>query len=222
LDHTVTVKGLVELLERKPPAFEPGTSWAYSNVGFVLLGRVIEIVAGQDYYDYIQTNVFAPAGATSASFPLLPKDGVAVLPMAYPYAPVWDVENHRMYARNALGILTRRGGPAGSSITSALDLLKLYNAMRDGRIVTPETLRLHSSSKPELGAPAYGYGFIAGPYFGRPFIGHNGRSTGTCTESGELRDTPYTVIVLSNRDLSPAERVCQQVAGRILRVLGPS
>jgi len=44
-----------------------------------------EIATGQDYFDYMQKHVFAPAGATSASFPLLPKNGVAVVPMAYPY-----------------------------------------------------------------------------------------------------------------------------------------
>lgn len=224
LDRLTTVEGLVDIFERKPPAFEPGTKWAYSNMGFVLLGRIIERVTGQDYYDYMQENVFAPAGATSVAFPLLPKDGIAVVPMAIPYGPDWDRENHRMYARNELGRMARRGNPTGHAIASALDLLKLSDAMYAGRIVKPETVRLHSSAKPELGATTYGYGFIAGPYIGRPFVGHNGRAPGTCTEFGELRDTPYTVVVLSNLDLSPSpsDRICRQVTERILRVLRPS
>ena len=98
-----STKGMVDALERKPPAFDPGTKWAYSNAGFVLLGRIIETVTGQDYYDYLQKNVFAPAGATSASFPLLPKNGVAVVPMAYPYEPAWDNDNLRLYTQNQLG-----------------------------------------------------------------------------------------------------------------------
>jgi hypothetical protein len=61
--------------------------------------------------------------------------------------------------------------------------------MRAGRIVKPETFRLHSSPKPELGSPNYGYGFISTIY-GRPFVGHNGRAYGQCTDFGELRDTP--------------------------------
>lgn len=217
-DARTTVKALVDGFERKPPAFEPGTKWAYSNMSFVLLGRVIELVTGEDYYDYMQKNVFGPAGAKSASFPMLPRNGVAVVPMAYPYDYSWDDENARWYEDNYLGKHSRRGSSAGGSIVSALDLLELSNAMRAGRIVKPETFRLHSSAKPELGSTIYGYGFITGPYLGRPFVGHNGRAFGHCTDFGELRDTPYTIIVLSNL----ARGSCAEVAGRILRVLRPS
>jgi len=218
IDPQTTVKAMVDELERKPLAFNPGTNMAYSNMGFVLLGRVIEIVTGQDYYEYVQRNVFAPAGATSASFPLLPKDGVAVVPMAYPYEPVWDSENLRGDVQSQLGKHIRRGSPAGNAVASALDILKLSSAMRAGRIVKPETFRLHSSPKPELGATDYGYGFVAGPYLGRPFVGHNGRSWGQCSEFGELRDTPYTIVVLSNLKMD----WCRPVTQRILRVLRPT
>jgi CubicO group peptidase (beta-lactamase class C family) len=215
-DRPTTVKAMVDAFDRKPLAFDPGTRWVYSNMGFVLLGRIIEIVTGQDYYEYMQANVFAPAGATSASFPLLPGNGVAVVPMSYPYE--WGFNAAGTRFTNQLGVSSQRGSPAGSSIISALDLIKLSNAMNAGRIVTPETLRLHSSPKPELGATTYGYGFIAGPYLGRPFVGHNGRSFGHCTEFGELRDTPYTIVVLSNLKMDG----CRQVTERILRVLRPS
>jgi CubicO group peptidase (beta-lactamase class C family) len=217
IDRPTTVKAMVDMFERKPLAFDPGTKFSYSNMGFVLLGRVIEIVTGQDYFDYVQKQVFAPGGATSASFPLLPANGVAVVPMAYPYEPAWDSES-RVYGQNQLGRFGRRGSPAGSSIVSALDLITLSNAMRAGRIVRPETFRLHSSAKPGLGSPNYGYGFIAGPYLDRPFVGHNGRSWGTCTEFGELRDTPYTIVVFSNLKMD----WCRSVTEKILRVLSPT
>ena len=217
VDRPTTVKAMIETFEKKPPAFEPGTKHSYSNMGFVLLGRVIEIISGQDYYDYMQKHVFAAAGATSASFPLLPRDGVAVVPMAYPYESAFDSEA-RLSFQSQLGKHGRRGSPAGDAVASALDILRLSSAMRAGRIVRPETFRLHSSGKPELGSPSYGYGIIAGPYLGRPFVGHNGRSFGHCSEFGELRDTPYTIVVLSNLGMYG----CRPVTQRILRVLRPS
>jgi D-alanyl-D-alanine carboxypeptidase len=217
IERPTTVKAMIETFERKPLEYEPGTKHTYSNIGFVLLGRVIETVSGQDYYDYMQKHVFAPAGATTASFPLLPKDGVAVVPMAYPYESALDSEN-RLSFQSQLGKYGRRGSPAGDAVASALDILRLSNAMRAGRIVKPETFRLHSSGKPELTSPIYGYGIIAGPYLGRPFVGHNGRSFGHCTEFGELRDTPYTVVVLSNLGMYG----CRQVTQRLLRELRPS
>ena len=217
LDRQTTVKGLVDTFERKRPEFEPGAKWSYSNTGFELLGRIVEIVTGQDYYEYMQKNVFAPAGATSASFPLLPKNGVAVVPMAYPYELAWDEEKVQPYVENKLGKEFRRGSPAGNAIVSALDLIKLANAMNAGRIVKPETLRLHTSPKPELNTN-YGYGFFTRKYGGRPLVGHGGNAMGMCTEFGELRDTPYTIVVLSNLTID----TCMGVTERILRVLRPS
>ena len=217
-DARTSIKAYVDGLERRPPASEPGTRWAYSNMSFLLLGRVIELVTGEDYYDYMQKNVFGPAGAKSASFPMFPRNGVAVVPMAHPYEFSWDEEANRLYAESFLGKHGRRGSSAGGSIVSANDLLRLADALRAGRIVGPETFRLHSSAKPELGSPNYGYGFIAGPYLGGPFVGHNGRAFGHCTDFGEPGGTPYTIIVLGNL----TRGACAEVAGRIVRVLRPS
>jgi len=138
--------------------------------------------------------------------------------MAYPYDYGWEKES-RFSLENQLGKVFRRGGPAGSGIVSAFDFLKLSNAMHAGRIVKPETFRLHSSPKPELGAKNYGYGFGGfSSRYGRPFVGHNGLAPGQCTEFGELRDTPYTIVVLSN----VTGNACRDVTARIIRVLPPS
>jgi D-alanyl-D-alanine carboxypeptidase len=45
--------------------FQPGSKWDYSNYGFLLLGRIIEVAGGQSYYDYTRDHVFIPAGMTS-------------------------------------------------------------------------------------------------------------------------------------------------------------
>jgi CubicO group peptidase (beta-lactamase class C family) len=217
LDRQITVQAILDEFERKPLEFEPGTKWVYTNLGFVLLGRVIEVVTRQDYYDYMQKHIFAPGGATSASFPLLPRSGLAVLPMALPYEREWDFKNLRGGYLNQLGKRFRRGNPAFSGIVSALDLIKLSNAVQAGRIVKPETFRLHSSAKPELSATNYGYGYGTTRY-GRPFVGHGGNLAGQCTEFGELKDTPYTIVVLSNVTIN----TCRDVTARILRVLRPS
>ena len=60
----------VKLYGKRGLEFEPGSRWAYSNYGFILLGVVIEKVTGQSYYDYVQAHVYAPAGMTrSGSLP---------------------------------------------------------------------------------------------------------------------------------------------------------
>lgn len=48
------------LRENPKSAFAPGESYAYSNIGYWLLGKVIEAVTGHEYQAYVKMNVFAP------------------------------------------------------------------------------------------------------------------------------------------------------------------
>jgi CubicO group peptidase (beta-lactamase class C family) len=218
LDRLVTVQTMLDAAPREPLQFEPGAKWSYSNFGFIALGRVIEVVTGDDYYDYVAKNVFAPAGMTRASFPMLPRDGVATVPMAYPYEVEYD--GGQILYVNKLGADFRRGSPAGSGVASASDLIALSSALQSGRVVRRDTYQLHSSAKPELGAPSYGYGFGVGLYTvaGRALVGHGGNALGECTNFGALRGTPYTIIVLSNLTMD----TCVAVTVRIMRELALS
>lgn len=46
----------------------PGTAFEYSNLGYALLGRVIEVVSGRGYRNFVASEVFAPAGLSSTGF----------------------------------------------------------------------------------------------------------------------------------------------------------
>ena len=89
--------------------------------------------------------------------------------------------------------------------------------MNAGRIVKPETLRLHTSPKPERGSPMYGYGLQTRTFQGepRPFVNHGGNTMGVCTQYGDLTNTPYTLIVLSNLTI----QTCVTVTEKILKLL---
>ncbi len=55
---------LVAFVLDKPPLFEAGQGWAYSDTGFILLGMIIESATGHDYYDVIRTRFTGPLGLT--------------------------------------------------------------------------------------------------------------------------------------------------------------
>ncbi|MBP9987496.1 MAG: serine hydrolase, partial [Bacteroidales bacterium] len=57
-DHNTLVKCVV----RRPISFEPGTTYRYSNFGYLLLSMVIEHVTGENYEKWVQQNVLEPAG----------------------------------------------------------------------------------------------------------------------------------------------------------------
>ena len=59
---------LVKHVGAAPQSFEPGARQEYSNGGYVVLGRVVEVVSGQSYDDYVANHIYKPAGMTRTSF----------------------------------------------------------------------------------------------------------------------------------------------------------
>jgi len=50
------------------PAFEPGTGYQYSNIGYIIAGAILETQTGRAWEDLIQQELFAPLGMSSAGF----------------------------------------------------------------------------------------------------------------------------------------------------------
>lgn len=61
--------------------FEPGTRWLYSNMGIAALGRIIEVVSGEDYVHCIETRLLTPLGMHDTFFfpPDAKKDKIALV-----------------------------------------------------------------------------------------------------------------------------------------------
>lgn len=59
-----STSALIDQFSAAPLLFEPGARYSYSNSGYILLGRVIEIVTGTPYYDALDALVLAPAGVS--------------------------------------------------------------------------------------------------------------------------------------------------------------
>ena len=53
---------MITVMLSQPIQHPPGTYYAYSNFGYVLLGRVIEQVSGLAYEQYVQQNILKPLG----------------------------------------------------------------------------------------------------------------------------------------------------------------
>jgi CubicO group peptidase (beta-lactamase class C family) len=62
----ITQANIISYTTGRPLDWTPGTNYAYSNYGYLLLGRVIEAVSGKTYGEFIQQEVFAPLGIKRA------------------------------------------------------------------------------------------------------------------------------------------------------------
>jgi CubicO group peptidase (beta-lactamase class C family) len=65
-------KTLIAALPNTHYAFEPGTRFFYSNIGFAILGAALSRAAGQPYVEYLPKNIFEPLGMTHTALDLTP------------------------------------------------------------------------------------------------------------------------------------------------------
>jgi len=161
---------------------EPGEKYSYSNTGYSILGRIIELASGQPYEVFLNEHLFTPAGMLQTGY-LLPK---------------WDTKQmSRGYNRNILeteSTITRYQetgdvnwhlkGNGGINSTQN-DMLLWYKALKTNIILTPESFK--KLTTPHVLAPkgtySYGYGWIVKNSKANTLrISHNG-SNGTFTHS---------------------------------------
>jgi CubicO group peptidase (beta-lactamase class C family) len=169
----------------------PGTRAEYSNYGFVLLGEVIERVSGQTYYDYVADHVFAPAGMTDAGYPNREsRQGVATGMTTYygeEDAPISNIE-----------VLPWRGMPDGGGVASANDMLKFFNAMQAGTLLSAAMFELATNGGE---TPWYGTGFVTGSMPYRSWR-HGGNSYGMDVAIHYYPAVNSTFICLATRDMA--------------------
>jgi CubicO group peptidase (beta-lactamase class C family) len=126
-----SLKDYHALFVNEPPQFEPGTSNAYSNAGYVVLGLLIERLSGQDYYTYVREHIIEPANMTrTGSFFVdsLPANTAIGYTTGRESAPPGTPLHPNTQE------LPGRGSSAGGGYSTAQDLLKFLKALREHRI----------------------------------------------------------------------------------------
>jgi D-alanyl-D-alanine carboxypeptidase len=181
---------------RQPLAFEPGTQMAYSNYGYVLLGRIIERVSGLDYHDYLRRHVFAPAGMRATG---LEPESKRIRRIAKGYTLR---DGHLIDTRD---LLPWRGTAAGGAYTTAADLLKFARALQSGTLLPPA--RLAEATRTQSTVGWYGFGFIVVGEGGLRRYGHAGDFPGMNADFRVYPESGYVLIALSNLDPPSAYRL---------------
>jgi CubicO group peptidase (beta-lactamase class C family) len=171
--------------------FAPGTDWSYSNMGFTLVGYLVQVISHQDLDAYARRHIFEPldmnAGYFLSDFDTRHKNK----------APAVQY-NREQYTPGYLGVAYF---PAGGVRTDVLSLSQFMIAQMNGgraehtRILRPETVdMMHTPGTPDF--PWYGLGFeLDGDY-----VGHFGWDWGTLAYMYYRQSDKVGVIGLVNAD----------------------
>lgn len=153
----------------------PGAAWEYSNVGFGLLGVVIETIAKQRYADYTTEHIFEPLGMTSTGWYL---DRIDRARHATPYQhvasgpaqvemlqdPSWVPSAHPAPTFVPYCLYSFPTLPDGLMRTTAVDLSRFVaayqseGALGSARILRPATVRAMLSPQPVTLPASGGHG----------------------------------------------------------------
>jgi D-alanyl-D-alanine carboxypeptidase len=199
-----TLADYVTLFGNRPPDTSAEGRNAYANYGFVLLGRILEAVSGEDYYAYVQRHIFAPAGMTHTAS--LPED-VPVPKRSHGYTKVGGklVDN--------ANTLPYRGSAAGGGYTTAGDLIRFANALRSGNLLSRAMLAQATSAQRPDGWYGFGF-FIGGQGPGRNW-GHGGGAPGMNAALRIFPELDAVVVSLANLDGPAADDEADFYANRM-------
>jgi len=146
-----TTEQFLAVLDGHPMKHEPDTTFSYCNGGYMVLALLAERATGVPFHDLVDQRVCQPAGMTDTSF--LRSDelpGRAALGYL-----------HDDGLRSNVLHLPVRGNGDGGIYTTAADVHALWDALFDGRIVSPDTLA--EMIRPRSDVPEtsmrYGLGF---------------------------------------------------------------
>lgn len=203
--HRLEIRELtdyVKLYGSRGLQFEPGSKWAYSNYGFLLLGVIVEKVSGTSYYDYVRTHILLPAGMHDTDS--LPESE------SVPNRSVGYMRKNGNWVSNK-DTLPWRGTSAGGGYSTVGDLFRFAEALRSGKLIRRELFaQMTSKQAGDARMPAgegYGFGMTVSEEPQGKRFGHGGGAPGM---NGELRVYPRTdtiVVVLANLDPPAASRV---------------
>ena len=200
-------KDYVALYGARPPLFPPGSRFDYSNYGFILLGRIVEVVSGEGYDDYVRRHIFAPAGMTSTG---MQPENVPLPGRAIGYMSVGDK------LESDANTLPYRGTPAGGGYSTTGDMLRFADALMANHLLNADlTKRLTSGGATIPGGGFYPYDLHDKTADARPYIGHGGGAPGM---NGQLRifpDSNYVIVVLANRDPPIAGVIANFISDRL-------
>ena len=196
----------LDLIARQPLVSEPGKQMSYSNAGYVLLGRIIENVSHEGYFDYVQRHVFVPAGMRSSGFNTLdevtPKLAVGYFHES-PFSTKWKA--------NAMKI-PFKGSPAGDSYSTNADLLGFAEALRGGKLLKPDTLEKMFTDPMPMGPLAMAAGFGERLSHGRHIRGHQGGIEGVTTDLAMIWETHGAVAMTSNEGQNQTWMLAERIA----------
>lgn len=190
---SLTPEQVVNIFNKEPLKFNPGTAFDYSNSNYFLLAYLIERITGVPYERYLENNVINRAGLRHTFYANFIPDS-----LKFKHARAYSkfdkgFEKAELESANLLY-------GAGALESNADDLLKWHNALYEGAIIKKKTLLM--ATEPSIlrddSKIDYGYGFYIKNVGGVSTVEHGGSTDGYQSDMVYIPENDLLVITLFN------------------------
>jgi D-alanyl-D-alanine carboxypeptidase len=212
---------MINTFVNSPPIFSQGSSYAYSNTNFFLLGMIIEAITGNTYVNELKTRILIPHGLSEIYFP--PDDSIPATK-----TPGWtSFTTPGVYDTDAAPILndcsTSMAYAAGAIVAKPADACKFTKLLWTGNIISDSSLNIMKQctnlTLSSSNVNGYGYGAMRYWFNGKTYYGHNGDITGF-TEMTFYGTTDSIGLIISiNRNSAPRGPIAVDLMSFITQAL---
>ena len=179
---------LIAMAARDSLVSKPGTAYAYSNTGYMLLGNIVEKLYGKPYAIALRDEIAKPLGLSSVDV----CDDIPTGRAAVGYIRLSDGKNgppNYQHISQALG--------DGGVCATASDMAKWNHALHNGRVVS--TASYAAMTTPRGAAKGYGFGLsVRKSLWGSPAVVHDGVTGGFSSHNGWYPAESLSVTLLYN------------------------
>jgi CubicO group peptidase (beta-lactamase class C family) len=189
-----TVDGMVREAMEKDLEFVPGSRYSYTNLGYTLLGIIIENETNSSFDDYLKENIFDPLGMSSSRFatgaPGVADDEAEGLR--------WSDEKGKHVPDDIVALPAT--APDGGLITTLNDFARWTRIYTDDNQTILSQASITRMTSPHIhignGGPLDSMGY--GLFVGDRLIGHGGLVVGFTSQFVFDRETRTLIVVFSN------------------------
>ena len=171
------------LARSHPPTFAPGERFSYSNLGYKLVGHVLERVTGMPVHEVLQDRILGPLGMTRSGGAILEEDRADA---AVGYEPLLSDRPPHLQSQLAPAVWQVSNVADGSIVSTVADLCAYARAVlgggrgSSGTLLDPDRFErwIGPYADAEVRGTRYGYGWNVLELDGRRTIRHDGETLG--------------------------------------------
>jgi D-alanyl-D-alanine carboxypeptidase len=211
-DKYAPIDEVINVVSKMPVLRKSGVDYAYSNTGYILLGKVIEVASGLTYSEYLQRNIFSPLGMRNS---FVVTKGLSSKQIVKGYTSNRNAPDQYL----APETVDRSWIYAAGAIASTLDDMSLWHrGLSSGKVISAKSYKLMvSRAKLNNGESVnYGFGTDVYPISGLPSYSHQGQVPGFMAWSIYFPSHDLLGTVFGNNDaVHPGPALLNMIARQL-------